>query len=115
MADNPMFLIYVHDANDDQREAIQAIVKTHANGWSHHLPDLWIAGGQSHTYWADLIKPILALSGAGLVVLELPRDKAKRMFAVRGKNPPRMLDWLWSSYYGKERPKLALKVKPPSK
>lgn len=105
MADNKMFLLYLHDANDAHREAVQAIVKKHANGWAHHLPDLWIAGGHDHTYWADLVKPVLSLSDAGLLVLELPREKSKRMFAVRGKNPSRMLDWLWSTYYGRERPK----------
>lgn len=104
MPDNRMFLLYIHDATDDHREAVQAIVKEHANGWAHHLPDVWIAGGHDHTYWANLIKPVLALSDAGLLVVELPRDKGQRMFAARGKNPEKMLNWLWSTYHGKPRP-----------
>ncbi|HEU4462581.1 MAG TPA: hypothetical protein VFR75_08310 [Solirubrobacterales bacterium] len=106
-----MFLLYLHDASDEHREAVQEIVKTHATRWSHHLPDVWIAGGHDHKYWANLISPVLALSDAGLLVLKLPNEKGKRMFATRGNNPDRMLDWLWSTYHGKERPKKALGVK----
>jgi hypothetical protein len=111
MADNQMFLLYLHDATDEHREAVQEIVKAHANGWSHHLPDIWIAGGHSHKYWANLIAPVLALSDAGLLVLKLPKEKSERMFASRGNNPDRMLDWLWATYHGKERSKKPLRRK----
>lgn len=33
------------------------------------------------------------------------------MFATRGKNPDRMLDWLWSTYHGKPRPEKELQLK----
>jgi hypothetical protein len=103
-AEKNMFLLYLHDASDEHREAVQQIVKTHADGWAHHLPDLWLAEGHDHKYWGDLIAPVLALSEAGLLVFELPRERDHRMFATRGKNPNHMLDWLWSTYYGKPRP-----------
>lgn len=99
-----MFLLYLHDGTDSHREAVQQIVKTHAAHWAHHLPDVWIVAGHDHKYWANLIHPVLALSNAGLVVLELPRAKDERMFALRGNNPNRMIDWLWETYYGEPRP-----------
>lgn len=104
MSDSPMFLLYLHDATNAHREAVQQIAKAHTKTWWHHLPDLWIVGGHTHSYWADLIKPVLALSKAGVVVLELPREKDARMFAFRGTNPAGMGDWLWSTYYGHPKP-----------
>lgn len=99
-----MFLIYLHDGTDAHREAVQQIVKAHAARWAHHLPDIWIASGHDHVYWGDLINPVLALSNAGLIIFELPKEKADRMFALRGHNSERMSDWLWETYYGEPRP-----------
>lgn len=101
MTSAPMSVLFLHDATDAHREAVQQIVKAHASCWWHHFPDLWIAGGHSHLYWADLIEPVLALSRAGLIVLELPRDSSQRMFATRGANPAGMAEWLWEIYYGR--------------
>jgi len=98
------FLIALGYASDAERAAVQAIVKAHANGWWHNLPDVWIAGGHEHAYWADLIKPVLGASNAQVVVLELPRDQAYRMFALRGPHPASSARWLWNSYHGKPRP-----------
>lgn len=111
MADTKMFLLYLHDAEDRHREAVQQIVKAHAQGWAHHLPDIWIAGGHNHAYWGDLVAPVLALSNAGLVVLELPQQKSQRMFALRGQNPKAFGDWLWATYFGQPRPTQAAKLK----
>jgi hypothetical protein len=117
MTANTAFVIALGNASDAQREAVQAIVKAHADDWWHNLPDVWIVGGQSHTYWGDLIKPVLALSQARVLVLELPRDKNQRMFATRGKLPGDALDWLWKTYFGRDRPSETLprlkKPEPP--
>jgi len=105
MALKKAFVVALGNASDAQRQAVQAIVKTHADGWWHNLPDVWIAGGHTHTYWADLIHPVLALSSARLTVLELPRSLDHRMFATRGSFPATSGDWLWKTYYGRDKPK----------
>src|SRR4051812_33387056 len=98
------FTLALGNATDAQREAVQAIVKAHANGWWHNLPDVWIVGGQTHKYWADLISTVLAGSPAQLLVLKLPRSEAERMFAHRGPLPKVSSDWLWKQYYGQDPP-----------
>lgn len=104
MAVAPAYVVALGNATDAQRQAVQAIVKAHANGWWHNLPDVWIVGGQTHSYWADLIKPVLATSAARVMVLELPRSLDHRMFATRGPLPPSSSTWLWKSYYGRDKP-----------
>jgi hypothetical protein len=98
------FLLYVANGTDDHREAVQAIVKEHAQKWWHYFPDVWIVVGHSHKYWGDLVKPVLALSDAGFLALELPRDQAQRHWATRGKVPPGANKWLWESYFGQPMP-----------
>jgi hypothetical protein len=79
-----MYLIVTSQANDSQRNAVQAIVKEHANGWWHQLPDICIVGGHDHVYWRDLIKPVLLLSNASVIVFQLPDEKKHRMWAAAG-------------------------------
>lgn len=100
-----MFLLAIGPSSDDQRNAVQSIVRAHANGWWHHLPDVWIVGGHDHTYWGNLIKPVLAMSGTKLLVLELPRTVEMRMFAVRGPVPEAGKEWLWETYYEQPMPR----------
>lgn len=109
------FVIALGQVTDDHRNAVHEIVKTHAVNWWHHLPDVWIAIGHTHKYWGDLIKPVLALSDARVLVIKLPEDQSARMFAYRGRFPEAAQDWLWESYYGRERPgKVAKKPALPA-
>jgi hypothetical protein len=105
--EEPTYVISLGTGTDDHRNAVQAIIKRHAVNWWHYLPDLWIVIGHDHTYWADLVKPVLALSGARLLVLELPRDKDARMFAYRGEFPAKSGEWLWNTYHGRPKPNKA--------
>jgi hypothetical protein len=99
------FIISIGYATDAQRNAVQAKVKANAQGWWHHLPDLWIVGGHDHTYWAELIKPDVTGTTARLLVLELPASgENNRMFAVRGQFNKNARKWLWETYYGKPYP-----------
>jgi hypothetical protein len=109
MALMPAYTLALGGASDSQREAVQALVKAHANGWWHNLPDVWIVGGHNHKYWADLIHPVLASSTARLLVLELPRDPSTRTFAYRGPFPRTTRDWLWKTYLDRVSPQLVLK------
>lgn len=110
----PTYILYVGNGSDDHREAVQAIVKEHAIAWWHYYPDIWIVTGHSHTYWADLVKPVLALSNAGFLTLELPRDQSQRHWSMRGTIPPGATKWLWESYFGKPDPKEAPKADLPA-
>lgn len=68
------FLIALNKATDENREAVQAIVKVHADGWWHNFTDIWIVGGHSASYWRDLIAPTLMNSTAEVLVMALPLD-----------------------------------------
>lgn len=98
------YIVSIGYATDAQRNTVQAAIKANANGWWHHLPDTWIVGGHDHTFWADLVEPLLAGTRARLLVLELPRDANARMFAVRGGLNSNARKWLWETYYGKPYP-----------
>jgi hypothetical protein len=98
------YLLHLANGTDAHREAVQAIVKEHASSWWHHYPDIWIVNGHDHKYWGDLVKPVLALSNAGFLTLELPRDKSQRHWATRGQVPPGANKWLWESYFGQPQP-----------
>lgn len=95
-----MYLIALSEANDPQRDAVQAIVKVHAAAWWHELPDIWIADGQSTMYWRDLIRPVLLLSPAAVIVFQLPskdhravgwtklsREQSKWLFETYAEQP----------------------------
>lgn len=94
-----MFIVVLDQATDDHREAVQAIVKAHANGWWHNFTDVWIVGGHEVTYWRDLIKPTLALSPARVLVMGLP-DMGQRAWATAGLPQP-MFKWLREAYSNK--------------
>lgn len=94
------FMLALSEASDAHREAVHAIVRAHSGRWWHAFPDLWIAQGHNHVYWADLVKPVLALSPAALVVLELPRNASARHFSIRGGSAPELkARWLFSEYW----------------
>jgi hypothetical protein len=98
-----VFLITLSEANDPQRNAVQAIVKAHSPQWWHELPDLWVAQGQTATYWRDLIMPVLLLSEAIVAVFQLPTVATDRMWAFNRLGAER-LKWLFESYTGVDPP-----------
>ena len=104
MALSKPFVLLLGYATDTQREQVQTLVKEHANGWWHHVPDAWIVGGHDHKFWANTVGPILSGTAARLLVLELPHETSQRMFAQRGRASRSSLDWLWKTYYGRPRP-----------
>lgn len=91
-----MHLIALSEANDPQRDAVQAIVKVHATAWWHELPDIWVADGQTAAYWRDLIKPVLLLSPAAVIVFQLP-PKDQRSVAWT-KLTREQATWIFESY-----------------
>jgi len=104
MAISKAFVILLGYASDEQRERVQALVKEHANGWWHHMPDAWIAGGNDHKFWGNTMAPVVAGTSARVLVLRLPDEESERMFAQRGTVPRGSLDWLWKTYHGRPRP-----------
>jgi hypothetical protein len=94
-----MFLLALSEANDPQRDAVQAIVKAHAVAWWHYFPDIWLVEGHDHIYWRDLIKPVLLLSPAHVISFQLPATKDERMWAMTGIAGDRT-KWLFESYTG---------------
>ncbi len=91
---------------DGQRETVSELVEEHAKGWWHFLPDVWIVGGYDHKYWGELLRPVVEPASANLLVLELPREKDARMFAVRGSYATTADNWLWEFYHGRPIPEL---------
>ena len=92
-----MFLIATSEANDPQHNAVQAIVKAHARGWWHRVPDVWVVNGHDAAYWRDLIRPVLLLSKAKVVVFQLPPQGGPRNWAIAGL-PTGAANWLFTSY-----------------
>ncbi len=108
MSVSPAFVIMLGNITAPQRNAAHELIKKDANGWWHHLPDVWIVGGHGHKHWADLLAPIINGTPGKLVVLELPRDHAERMFAQRNGGQwvkaEESSRWLWETYYGRPKP-----------
>jgi hypothetical protein len=97
------YLVALGYATVQQRNAVQAKVKEHALGWWHEMPDVWIVGGQSHKFWADLLGPLVTGTTARLLVLQLPDEQNHRMFAVRN-TPVEANKWLWETYFDRPFP-----------
>jgi len=101
MADTNMHIIVLQGGAPAHREAVQAIVKVHGEGWWHNLPDVWVVGGKTVTYWRDLITPTLRLSSATVLVLRLPDKGGPRNWAAGGKAAnSKNMNWLRTSYSG---------------
>jgi hypothetical protein len=103
-----MYLIALSQANDSQRDAIQAIVKAHADAWWHELPDIWVAGGQDAAYWTSLIKPVLLLSSAAVIVFKLPPKTERAVSWTRLSHE--QTTWLWETYAEMPQPPLVPKL-----
>jgi hypothetical protein len=80
------------------REAVQAIVRKHANGWWHHFPDVWIAGGHTPIFWRDRIQPIAQGQNNGVLILLLPSEDGDRRWAYFGPEAEERLSWVRQNY-----------------
>lgn len=98
---NNPFLIALNKATDENREAVQAIVKVHATGWWHNFTDVWIVGGHNAPYWRDLIAPTLMNSTAEVLVLALPSGGGSW---ATSKVKTANTKWLRETYLPQEKP-----------
>jgi hypothetical protein len=98
MIDNP-HLILVDEATPDQLNSVHLKIKKAANGWWHHLPSAWIAGGDlSAGQWMDLLKDSISDGSASLVILALPNLAQDRDWAFFGGDSKKRAGWLHKTY-----------------
>lgn len=88
----PLFVIILDQANDAEREAMQGIVKKHAEGWWHRFEDVWFVGGKTAAEWRDLAKPAIKAGPSAILVMRLP-DKP-RAWSYYGPQAKERLKWL---------------------
>jgi hypothetical protein len=80
----------------EEREAIHALVKEHANGWWHRFANVWFVGGRTAAWWRDTLRPAKR-PGSSILVLRLP-DPDGRAWASIGPNSPERFHWLHATY-----------------
>lgn len=102
-------LIAVSNATAYQLVQVHDVVKANADGWWHHMPHVWIVGGNREAiWWRDQIQPILypppllpyfpgqlALRPS-VLVLALP--DSWRGWGYFGPNDQNEIGWLESEY-----------------
>ena len=66
-----LFILVANELSDEQREKIQDVVKANADGWWHHMPNVWLLSGKTATAWRDLVKDIVAPGPAGILVFKV--------------------------------------------
>lgn len=104
MPKTPAKILLVDGATPLQLTAIQALVTQHANGWWHHMTNVWIVGStESATFWRDLIRPIVATQIGetvvpSVLVLDLPPAEMTRDWAYFGPSQQNQIGWLLSNY-----------------
>jgi hypothetical protein len=91
------FVIIADQIDNTQRSQIQLAVKGAAESWWHEFLDVWIVkGGESASYWRDLLSVIVGPGASGLLVLSLPETK-KTWSSRMGTGKT---DWLHENYTG---------------
>jgi|GEM_PF-2358631 len=93
-------LIIFDQLSDERREVVHELVKAKADGWWHNMPNIWIVGGKTSEFWRDELHPVIAGTGASILVMRLPRDLAERRWAFQGPNAKTKTDWLHGDYFG---------------
>jgi hypothetical protein len=87
-------VIVLNAATNDEREAVQAIVRVHARGWWHRFADAWIVGGYEPAFWKTLIKPVIPNGSSSVLILALPESAADKNFAYYGVETEDRNKWL---------------------
>ncbi len=91
-------LIALNEANDYQRDAVQAIVTAHTDLWWHEFTDVWIVAAFTPAYWRDLIKPVIANGRTAVLVVRLsPNDRAGK-WASFGPDDSQRMSWFRENY-----------------
>ena len=84
------YVIILDRGSRDQREAVQAIVKQHANEiWWHWFADTWLVEGYTAGFWRDAIRPVITPGSASVLVIELGED-----WAYYGPKAAERMKWL---------------------
>jgi hypothetical protein len=94
VSDKRWYLLILDRANDLEREAIQEIVRVHADEWWHELADVWVIRGHPPAYWIKLMKPIIPRGKSGILLLPLPEDVAEGELSYFGPGYQEKLAWL---------------------
>lgn len=91
------FAISVDRATESELNEVHQIIKENANGWWHRHVSFWVVGGLQCSEWRDLIKPFL-VSGASVLVLELPADSKDRNWSFSGTTATEKCKWFHDNY-----------------
>ena len=94
-------VIIFDELGPERREIVQNTVKEYANGWWHHMPNVWIANGQSPRFWMDRLSSVNAGTNITLLVLSLPVDVDMRGWALVGPSSEHSANWFFSNYTGR--------------
>jgi hypothetical protein len=100
---SPARLIVIDRAQASQLNAIHTFIAANANGWWHHMSNVWLVGSDKSTeWWREQIRPfLLPLPGAptpGVLVLALPPGELFREWAYFGPNDSDQIGWLHDNY-----------------
>lgn len=98
-------IILVDRVNAAEREAVHEIVRTHARGWWHRFPDVWIAGGHPPKYWKKLIKPVIPYGSSSVLVLRLPDEPEENDIGYFGIDGEQRLEWLYRNLRDRPMPR----------
>jgi len=94
------YVIILDEPSPAVREAVQKVVKEHANGWWHRLPNVWMVGGHSAAFWRDQISPLLPNPGAtSVLVLRLAPNSESAKWSYWGPNAADRMAWLHRNFH----------------
>ncbi len=97
MPGTQFFAVVLDRGSPEEREAIQAVVKEHANGWWHRFESFWVVGGHTASWWRDQLRPSIAAGPSTLLVMKLPADES-RAWAAFGPNMEERFRWMHGTY-----------------
>lgn len=98
------YIIVFDQLSNERREVAHELIKANANGWWHNLPNVWIVGGQTVSFWRETLHPVIASTGASILVMNLPAEPSTRSWAFYGPRGSQKAKWLYETYSGTSPP-----------
>ena len=90
---SPVFLIALDRASFEERQAVQAIVKS-KSGWWHHFTDVWLVTGRTSDYWSKALQPALTQGRSSFLIVELPEHARHGGWVYYGVEADKRAAWL---------------------
>lgn len=91
-------LIVIDKLSDERREVVHELVKAKASDWWHNMPNVWIAGGKTSSFWREELYPVISGTGGTILVTRLPAFDAGRTWSLQGPNASEKARWLHETY-----------------